>query len=458
MADLPHRPSLEHLRSEARALQREPGFEGRLSDAQRAVARRYGFASWPRLKRHVEAVTRYARDPHEVPARADDDAFEFLRLACLVYGGDDRSRPAEAAARLRRDPSLARRSLHCAAAAGDAEAVAELVGADADALGGPFGWEPLLYAAYSRVGDTLPAARVLLEHGADPNAGYLWDGTYLFTALTGVFGYGEDAPNQPPHPQQRAFARLLLEAGADANDEQTIYNRHFRPDNEHIELLLEYGLGRPRRGPWPGRLGTMTEPRLLAEDALVFVADNDAFAERVELLLAHGVDPDGRGTQHPALRGKRPLERARESGASRIEAMLLAAGAEPVASDAVDDLLAACARGDAELVDRLSAHAPELLARHPDALIDAADRGNAPGVEQLARVGYDVNRDVGRTALHVAAYNDHRAVCELLVRLGGDLTVRDHSFNATPADWAAHAHNDELAEWLRPPAPGSAPR
>src|SRR5262249_28536582 len=154
----------------------------------------------------------FARDPHEVVAQ-DDAAEEFLRLGCLVYGGDDLSRPARAAEMLRRDASLAARSIHTAAAAGDAGDAAALLAADrslATAAGGPFGWEPLLYVAYSRLparDSHVAVARLLLEHGADPNAGYLWDGTYLFTALTGAFGYGEDAPNQPPHPESLALAQ-----------------------------------------------------------------------------------------------------------------------------------------------------------------------------------------------------------------------------------------------------------
>ena len=479
---LPRRPSLEHLRNEARVLQRlvrqgdeaaldrvrefYPRFAERadrfkLSDAQLTVARSYGRPSWPRLKAYVEAIGRYARDPHEV-APTTDEADEFLRLACLVYGGDDLSRPGAAARMLRRDPSLARRSIHTAAAAGDVAAARAMLEAGpqrATAPGGPFAWEPLLYAAYSRLGpdghgrSQAAVARVLLEHGADPNAGYLWDGTYLFTALTGAFGYGEDAPNQPPHPESPALARLLLEAGADPNDDQTIYNRHFRTDNDHLELLLAYGLGTARRGPWPQRLGEhLTQPRLLLEDALVFVADDDAFAERVELLLRHGVDPDGRGTEHPILRGLRPVERARRHGAQRIEALLLAAGARPPEEDAVDALLALAMRGDRAGVERELARdaglAAALARRHPKALIDAAERGNAAGVELLARIGYDANARHGQAALHVAAYAGDRALCELLLRLGADPAVRDTSFDATPAGWAAHAHHDELATWL----------
>jgi hypothetical protein len=108
-------------------------------------------------------------------------------------------------------------------------------------------------------------------------------------------------PRTSPRTTSRCrLATLLLEAGADPNDDQSIYNRHFRPQNDYLELLLAHGLGAARRGPWPKRLGEhRTEPKLLLEDALVFVADNDAYADRVALLLHHGVDPDGRGHAAP---------------------------------------------------------------------------------------------------------------------------------------------------------------
>ena len=57
---LPAAPSLEQLRKQAKELvrERETGSEPlRLSEAQREVAREYGFASWPRLKAYVERVS-----------------------------------------------------------------------------------------------------------------------------------------------------------------------------------------------------------------------------------------------------------------------------------------------------------------------------------------------------------------------------------------------------------------
>lgn len=50
---LPERPSLEHLKNEAKALKKTRSF-ARLADAQRELAREYGFQSWTKLKRVVE--------------------------------------------------------------------------------------------------------------------------------------------------------------------------------------------------------------------------------------------------------------------------------------------------------------------------------------------------------------------------------------------------------------------
>ena len=70
---LPPRPNLDHLKKQAKdrlvALQAaSPGAQ--LADAQHALARDYGFASWPKLKAHVEALAASAPAPPAPPASA----------------------------------------------------------------------------------------------------------------------------------------------------------------------------------------------------------------------------------------------------------------------------------------------------------------------------------------------------------------------------------------------------
>jgi len=61
--NLPDRPNLEYLKKEAKRLLvtlRRHDTAAQLSDAQHALAQEYGFASWPKMKAHVDAVSAVA--------------------------------------------------------------------------------------------------------------------------------------------------------------------------------------------------------------------------------------------------------------------------------------------------------------------------------------------------------------------------------------------------------------
>ena len=143
------------------------------TDAQLVVARQFGFSSWPKLKAHLELVARYARSPHEQPVGeplADDQTVvdEFLRLACLNYGDDDPDRFRRAQALLEQHDWLGGASIHTIAATGEVDAARELLDRDpsqASSVGGPFGWESLLYLTYSRVPLGAGSFSVWRSHG-----------------------------------------------------------------------------------------------------------------------------------------------------------------------------------------------------------------------------------------------------------------------------------------------------
>jgi hypothetical protein len=57
---LPDRPSLRHLKLQAKDLLKR-GAAASLTDAQFAIARSYGFPSWPALKAHVDSLQEVGR-------------------------------------------------------------------------------------------------------------------------------------------------------------------------------------------------------------------------------------------------------------------------------------------------------------------------------------------------------------------------------------------------------------
>jgi ankyrin repeat protein len=490
---LPDRPNLGQLRNQAKDLQRSvragipdalaevaerhpvgvgaDGSDGfSLSDAQLVVARRYGFSSWTPLKRYVEVVERYSRYPADLaqgagPGRLAD---EFLRLACLTYGDDDRPEPRRRARDLLSErPELTEDDIFVAAAAADADAVGRLLATDPAAAmreGGPYRWTPLLYLAYARHDPdvardaVLAAARLLLDAGADVDAGYLWHGMPSpFTVLTGVFGEGELGPiRQPRHPHSIDLARLLLDAGADPNDGQALYNRMFGRDNDHLEVLFEFGLGTGAGGPWHRRLGAAIDtPEQMVRGQLRWAVSH-GMAERVGLLLDHGVDAAA-----PFADGITATALAATSGHAALVDDLVAHGAPAPTLEPVDAFIAAALAADRTELDRVQTAHPGVAAAartaRPALVVWAAGSGNAPAVELLVAAGFDVNArgrtDVPveqpwHTALHGAAESGDVELARTLLRLGADPDIHDERFDATPLGWARYLDHPDVADLL----------
>lgn len=439
------------------------------ADAQLVVARSFGFPSWPRLKAYLATVATYARAPHAQAVGgpiADERSLadEFLRLACLNYGEDDPARRVRAEELLHAHPELASASIYTAAAAGHVDATRSFLERDpssVNAQGGPFDWVPLLYLAYSRVGDrpvgpsAVEVARLLLDAGADPNAGYLWEGlSPPFTALTGALGSGDGDPAPAEHGL--ALARLLLERGADPNDSQALYNENPDGYDEWIELLLEFGLGTGDGGPWQRILAPALEgPRKMLGDALMAAVGN-GYSRRARLLLDHGADPNGHGTDHPVYHGRSPLQEAALHGHPEIVAMLNQAGARNDLDD-VDVFMCAVTAGDRSAAEQLLAADPSVrersMARRPEQIVRAAASGRAEAVALLIDLGFDVNAinsttPLHVTALHEAAMRGNMEVIRLLIERGADPNIRDSGYDATPGGWAEHFGRAEAQAYL----------
>ena len=422
-----------------------------LQDVQMMIAREHGFSSWTKLKAHLEAPLAAGETPEQRANR-------FLSLACLSYFARiaaDPGRFEEAGHLLESHPGVADHSIHVAAAIGDGERVARWLEREPRLIerrGGPYDWPPLLYAAYARVPgrSSLSAARMLIARGADANAFFLDDGQYRFTALTGVFGEGEAGKvRQPPHPDCAAFARLLLDAGADANDSQALYNRMFEPDNSCLELLLEYGLSASDRNNWLVR----EDGRLVANAETVFDyqlawALQKRMPQRVRLLVEHGADV------HRAVGGRTPYEWARLGGDAGLAAYLVGKGAVAVRLQPEDwaytqIIYGVLAVEDLARVMGATTTVADIQRKHPAMLHGAAGDNEMERVRRMLALGFSVDAMTSRTPLHEAALHGHLDMARLLIAHGADPTIRDPHHYAPPIGWADYNGHDEMVAFLR---------
>ena len=435
----------------------------KLADAQLTLARHHGFTSWPRLVRCVGEMRPLSRSPHERLEDGDaqdgdaQDGDDLVRLACMNYGNDSPSRPAAALELWQSSPAVASASVFAAAAAGDHAAVSRFVTEDpgaASRAGGPFDWPPLLYATYSRLvtgdpaHDFVKTVRVFLRFGADPNSGFLWDGLFPpFTAITGAVGRGEQGSG--PHVDQLALLQLLLDAGADPNDGQVVYNAgigNAKPsdDTDWLELLYAHGFGRVALGPWYRRFGDrLAEPAALVAE-LLHDAARRGLLNRTRLLLERGAEPNRPGT-HAVFAARAPYQDAVERDYPDVASLLLGAGAHPIEIGPVGQIIGRCLTGEA-----ITSAEAAAARQHTADLVRIACELAKPvdTIRRLVELGWNVNAKNRTTALHEAAMRGSLELVQALIALGADPAITDDSFQANPAGWAEHFGHLDIQNYL----------
>jgi ankyrin repeat protein len=390
----------------------------------------------------------------------------FVRNACPDH--DVRGRPAHVVAQgtaerlLRRHPELARDGLVAAVITGDVEAVRRLLAdrpAAADERTGPKGWTPLLYLAFTRL--PLPAvaenavaiARLLLDHGADPNA-YFMAGDSRYTPLVGVIGEGEE--DRPPHPRRDELARLLLERGAEPYDSQVVYDIHFHGRVLwFLRLIHEHSLRLGRAADWDDPEWRMLDMGGYGSGArwhLQVALDHDDL-ELAEWVLAHGASPDAAPARDPRLPQRTLHAEAVRRGQLAMAELLLRHGATSASAelDGEDAFAAACHRLDAATARALVAAHPEYL-RAPHVMHEAAARDRADVVALLLDLG--MSPDVpdpaqgGQRPLHAAAYAGAAEVVTLLLERGAEVDPVESRWRGTPLGFAVHAQRTRAIELL----------
>ncbi|MTD16835.1 hypothetical protein GIS00_23150 [Nakamurella sp. YIM 132087] len=231
----------------------------------------------------------------------------------------------------------------------------------------------------------------------------------------------------------------------------------FRPSDDHLQLLFEFGLGTGDGGSWHRRLPEVTDdPAGLLEVQLAWAVTH-RMPDRVRLLAGHGVPID-----RPLRRGYgagnlTPVQLAARIGDPGMVRLLVDLGA-PASDDPVSTALAVLLDGDGTAIAALDPAVVTGLRRtHPSLVLRAAVNDRPDVVTALVGLGWDVNaygrqdapiEEKWETALHHAAGEGKADLARHLLALGADPTLTDRRFSATPAGWAAHLGHPDLAAAL----------
>jgi hypothetical protein len=499
MNPLPNRLNLDHLKKQAKELIRLyrardaaamarfrstlPATAGlsdedlssrglRLHDAQSCIAREHGFASWPDLKRYVEvqAVAQKER------------AVRVLHWLQLIYRGDVSNTAGLANLRvglrmLAEDPGLVAGDPYLACAIGDEDALRQATQADPSWVnrpGGPLRLPPLFAVAHSgllRVEEFRKrlhgSAQLLIAAGADVNQRIYsrWppaslekpDIRYPLSTLYGAAGANHDL----------LLTRLLLDAGADPNDGESLY--HSLENPACTRLLLEYGAR-------------------IAESNAIYRSIDLEDETALKLLLAQGGDPNeparnapltdwgspltwaiyrrrprhvkalldaGADPSRPNPQGLSPYRLALQFGLTEAAALLRAQTDAPEISDD-ERFVAACARGDEAEARAMASRRPDLPAALSTAqlrlLPDMAAAGADDAVKLMVRLGWPIavrGGDWDASALNLAVFRGDTGLTRFLLEHGANWTEQHgHGDNACGTlSWASLNAPVEGGDW-----------
>ncbi|MDX6708585.1 MAG: hypothetical protein QOI48_4431 [Solirubrobacteraceae bacterium] len=454
--------NLEQLRKQAKeivraardgdpvAVARLGDLPARLASAQLVLAREHGFASWPALVHHIEATVQSF-----VVAATDGRCGRARRLL-------------DARPQIARDP-WARLVL------------GEGWDGDATQPGGPRGWAPLLYVTHSCYA-SVDLARELLARGADPNSTF----TNQYGEMSAIYG----AAGVVHNPE---LTRVLLDAGADPNDGESLYHATEAADTACLQALLDGGANPAGTAALAHAIDDdkLDHVRLLlsngadpSEDCwalLVHAVRRGCGPDMVGLLAQHGAELDRKGGEWstPREQYRTAYQNAVMRNRDEIADLLASLGADTTV--APEDLaVAALARGERPneplAQDKLGPDAQEVLIlaalRDPDRFAVIVDTlgpnffghvGGGPpgtmlhhaswvgdpdvvgrllkrGADPLATSGAEVDLPIAWAALgsqwHLCEGRDYIAVVQRLLDAGAELEARFAEVAEGPlADW-----------------------
>jgi ankyrin repeat protein len=386
-------------------------------------------------------------------------------------------------------PELARSNIHTAAILGDDDLVRRFISIDLSNVtvkGGPRSCDALTHLCFSnylrldrsRSDAFVRAATALLDAGASANSGF-WEPNHdpepeWESAIYGAAGVAHHAD----------LTRLLLERGADPNDEETPYHAPETDDNAALKVLVESGkltddslaMILLRKTDWHDADGIawLLEQGLdpnrttrWGKTALHNAVLSDNSLAIIDALLDHGADPT-MVAECPSRNRTVPRRSAVAMAARRGRGDVLASCERRGISTAlpgVERLIALCAMNDREAVRSIAQHEPDLvrqlLAEGGTLIAEFAGTANTNGVGLLIDLGVPVAARYeegdgyfgiapNSTALHVAAWKAWHATVKLLIARGAPIDALDGKGH-TPLALAVRSCVDSYWSYRRSP-------
>lgn len=466
----PHKQSKGQGRKQAQVLT--------LADAQLVIAREHGYPSWTEFAKHIETL-RIIRSIEEL----DDPHNTFIEVACVDrHGWHSGGTLDHAEMILARYPNVAAASIFSSAVLGNEAAVRDWLKRDpslATAKGGPHTWDALTYLCFSRYlridkdrsASFVICTRALLEAGANANTGWTEyiDDPPRPVSESAIYGAAGIARNA-------GVTQLLLDYGADPNDEETPYHVPETHDNSVLEIILASGRFNERslatvaarKCDWHDDAGLKLALEHGANPNFVTIWKHTPFHQSIrrdnglimiEQLLDHGADPLLVNTvngcnafQMAAYHGRGDVLDAFERRGFKAELRGF-------------ELVALCARGQTQAAQAIVEIAPDLRAQLQamggTLLAHFAGVGNDAGVRTLFALGISPNAlwpkgdaywelTPGSTALHVAAWRANHKMVETLIVAGTNVDARD-ARNRTALQLAVRACIDSYWKYRRKP-------
>jgi hypothetical protein len=437
---LPEKPNLEYLKKQAKELLSGMP-QGKLAYAQQVLANEYGFATWAKLKAHVEAQT---RTPLEELNAAVCDSDSWRVRAALDRYPELRSRIDEPLPNY----GFGQHALFAAVQRSDRSTIDVLLQAGADIhkrtewWAGGFG---LLDDCDSEMAAFLIERGAVLDAHAAARLGMLDELREMVTAHPdAVHARGGDGQTPLHFASTVEIAEFLLANGAEIDAR----------DIDHESTSAQYMLRVEHKRHYPHDRQDVARylvSRGCQTDILMAAALGDA--DLVRWHLDRNPDCIGMNVSEEWF----PKLNPRSGGTIYIWMLGANRGAHTVARNfghepvfrllmertpAELKLALACELGDEaafrELLSKRPDLAKSLSEEEQRKLPNAAQNNNTEAVRLMLTAGWmvDARGELGATALHWAAFNGNAEMTREILRFQPTLELKSRDYNSTALAWA----------------------